>query len=68
MIIYGGSYFDIRPSSATLVMLDDLWSFGLTSHSWKMLSPRGQSMQRTYMSLVLSNNALFALGHVSACD
>ena len=65
MIIFGGSYFDIRPSSATIVLLDDLWSFGLVSHTWKLLSPRGRSMQRTYMSLVVSSNAVFVFGGMS---
>ena len=65
MLIFGGSFFDIQPSSATIVMLDDLWSFGLTSRQWKMLSPLGFSMQRTYMSLVVSSNAVFAFGGMS---
>ena len=65
LMIFGGVYSDKRPGLATIVMLDDLWSLGLVSKQWTLLSPRGYSMRRIYMSLVVASNSVFAFGGMS---
>jgi len=65
-LVFGGSNVEVYQSGRSNVnYMDDLWSFGLNSNVWTLLSEPNQATARTYMSLVMASSSVITFGGMS---